>query len=124
MDNWGKLSAAKPAGKPNLLATLSLLQKPPPPPPKKETVAEKMPKIWVNEVDITGVNDYQKKGTLSQADLQDEENDVSNILYAKSYIVDGFGKAVVCAVGERTQYGMPHIEIEDETMQDEVTPIR
>lgn len=33
---------------------------------------------------------------------------ISNVLYANSYVVKGQGTAVVCAVGANTQYGMFH----------------
>jgi magnesium-transporting ATPase (P-type) len=35
------------------------------------------------------------------------DQDLSNVLYAKSYVIKGKGKAIVCAVGHRTQFGMP-----------------
>jgi magnesium-transporting ATPase (P-type) len=36
-----------------------------------------------------------------------EDQNLSNVLYAKSYVIKGKGKAIVCAVGHRTQFGMP-----------------
>lgn len=71
------------------------------------------------------MNDYQKKGTISLDVIKKDLNkDFNNILYGKSYIVDGHGKAVVCAVGAKSQYGMPHVEIEEKTLKEVMTPIR
>jgi magnesium-transporting ATPase (P-type) len=60
---------------------------------------------------VTGINYYKKKGVLTLENVKKNQNDYSNVLYNKSYIVDGFGKAVVCAVGKRSQYSMTHAEI-------------
>lgn len=35
------------------------------------------------------------------------DTNLSNVLYAQSYIIKGKGKSIVCAVGHRTQFGMP-----------------
>ena len=40
----------------------------------------------------------------------------SNVLYAKSYVVSGYGKAVVCMVGSFTQAGMPCSRINEEAI--------
>lgn len=44
-----------------------------------------------------------------RSDKKDHKKDdnLSNVLYAKSYIVKGQGIAIVCAVGPNTQYGIP-----------------
>lgn len=75
-------------------------------------------------MDVTGINHYKKKGVLTLEDMKKDKNDYSNILYSKSYIVDGYGKAVVCAVGKKSQFSMNHVEIQELTLKEEQSPIK
>lgn len=66
--------------------------------------------VECNESEVTGVKTMQikRKLPLSEEDAQLlQDQNLSNVLYAKSYIIKGKGKAIVCAVGHRTQFGMP-----------------
>lgn len=58
-------------------------------------------------MDVTGLKYYQKKccATLNEVKEREDQH-FSNILYSKSFIVSGHGKAVVCAVGNKTQFGI------------------
>ena len=67
--------------------------------------------IQLSEEDITGIAKYQKKMVINSTDikqfLQDakdfkKKSKINNILYARSYVVKGHGKAIVCAVGNNT----------------------
>lgn len=58
-------------------------------------------RVECNESDVTGLKTMQVKGRLSVKDSHDND-DLSNVLYSKTYIVRGSGKAIVCAVGHRT----------------------
>lgn len=71
--------------------------------------------IQTNEEEVTGIGKYQKKMVINSSDLKEFREDaqgfenlkkISNVLYARSYVVKGHGKAIVCAVGNNTQYGM------------------
>ena len=57
--------------------------------------------IECQEKNVTGEQGFKNKGVLNQDDIRNEA-EISNILYAKSYILRGHGTAVVCAVGHRT----------------------
>ena len=56
--------------------------------------------VECNEGDVTGYYSLQHKKDLVETDKCN--NNVSNILYAESFIVSGSGKAIVCCVGTRT----------------------
>lgn len=67
------------------------------------------------EVDVTGRQKYQKKTVINSKDIHQfvsesrhirSKKSISNVLFARSYVVTGHGKALVCAVGANTQYGM------------------
>lgn len=50
---------------------------------------------------------------------------MSNVLYRSSYIIKGNCRAVVCAVGENTQYGMAQEVSKDGTNYvEQTTPLR
>ena len=76
--------------------------------------------IKCNEKNVTGMNIYTHKGVVEENSLR------SNVLFSKSFVVEGYGKAVVCAVGKRSQAGMPVQDdiIKSTTMQEEETPLR
>lgn len=76
--------------------------------------------IIVQEELVNGDHGYKYKRVIEDLDSaqcssdriinKDEGKEVhnlSNVLYAKSYIVKGQGIAIVCAVGPNTQYGIP-----------------
>ena len=58
-------------------------------------------RIECNEELVTGLLSQKIKGVIDRKMLEKYE-EINNILYAKSFIVSGEGKAVVCAVGPRT----------------------
>jgi magnesium-transporting ATPase (P-type) len=78
-------------------------------------------RVECNESDVTGLKTMQIKGKLDKSNCND---DLSNVLYSKTYVVRGSGKAIVCAVGHRTQFGMP-VEFEDDyQIRDEKSPFK
>ena len=78
-------------------------------------------RVECNESDVTGLKTMQIKGKLDESNCND---DLSNVLYSKTYVVRGSGKAIVCAVGHRTQFGMP-VEFEDDyQIRDEKSPFK
>lgn len=59
------------------------------------------------EEQVTGELDFKPKTFITEEDFQNPSGcNLSNVLYAKSYVVHGQGFAIVCAVGSRTQIGM------------------
>lgn len=58
---------------------------------------------------------------MSKGTIDHDDDYMSNVLYAKSYVVGGWGKALVCAVGTCTQAGMPCDQIKQDTMVEEDT---
>jgi magnesium-transporting ATPase (P-type) len=67
---------------------------------------------------VTGYVDYKIKGTIILDDIKNDM-DKTNILYQKSYIVEGSGRAVACAIGIRTQSGMPQNVFQEQTLKEE-----
>jgi len=61
--------------------------------------------VVCNEQDVTGYADYKTKGLVTMDTIKDDLN-FTNVLYAKSYVISGKGKAVVCAVGHKSQIGI------------------
>ena len=69
-----------------------------------------IPQVECNESEVTGVRTMQIKRKLPLSKEEAEhlaDTNLSNVLYAQSYIIKGKGKSIVCAVGHRTQFGMP-----------------
>lgn len=72
--------------------------------------------IVCSEEELTGEHEYKQKTPITCKSAEEflrlceryqiEPSKISNVLYAKSYIVKGQGTALVCAVGAHTQYGI------------------
>ena len=75
---------------------------------------------------MTGEHSFKNKGALHLIDDGQRINDteISNVFYARSYVVRGHGTAVVCAVGHRTQFGMVVDLTDDHVLRDEDTPFK
>ena len=71
-----------------------------------------MPSLTLNELEVTGLRAYMPKQPIEG----DSFGGKSNVLYAKSHVISGYGKAVVCTVGQFTQTGMPCKRINDEAI--------
>ena len=54
-----------------------------------------------NETEVTGIDATQPKGIVTDS-LKGDKLQSSNVLYRRSYVVQGSGYAVVCCVGYRT----------------------
>lgn len=72
------------------------------------------PTLTLNELEVTGLRAYVPKRPISSETAG--STDKSNVLFAKSHVVSGHGKAVVCAVGQYTQAGMPCSRINEEAI--------
>ena len=59
-----------------------------------------MTNLTLNELDVTGLRAYVPKKPIMNSDKY--LGGTSNVLYAKSYVISGYGKAVVCTVGPFT----------------------
>ena len=95
--------------------------------PNKDNNMEGEPEPYIecNEGDVTGYFCQQNKGVLKkEAIFKNSGNALSNILYAQSFVVSGSGKAIVCCVGQRTQWGLP-VDIEtDISLEKKKTPFK
>mmetsp|Transcript_28011 Transcript_28011/g.42352 ORF Transcript_28011/g.42352 Transcript_28011/m.42352 type:complete len:335 (-) Transcript_28011:1052-2056(-) len=79
--------------------------------------------IECNEELVTGLQSQQTKGVLTMEALENYE-EMSNVLFSGSFIVHGEGRAVVCAVGNRTQGGIPCQIPTDSELNDDTSPLK
>jgi len=86
-----------------------------------DKVDGKSRRVECNEELVTGLQSQQAKDIVTMEGLGEE---ISNVLYAKSFVVRGEGLAVVCAVGSRTQAGMPAMIPHDSELNNETSHLR